>query len=1020
MNAVDGAEPAGALLISEVALKLGRKRKHHLARNRKELVGLGPKPSPRIVEREGPAALLLSDIRSASVENRSIPEKQRTGRHFTLDHFVGPWPPLALPPAAPRGDMRGPILPAIIVEREGGRYYKRHPRAGKRRERGVVPVDALGIAAGIRRHHDSSGVKKRVGAENRRDARAKKRQGRDPVHRPCLCKDVVDMQGLSAGAPAHCLEMLAYGGEEGFQRVPQSLYLIGRQGIRDDREPLFVNALNGFRDLLEECVRRVRRARLRHAQGLLEKCHAPAELLLARSAVERMLLFETGFAQRANVLRRMPSVTVGGRHRKGSFKPSPKDNRCGPQRQFAGLELIVAEGIEGRRGVVMTHGPAAERPRNRPEAAAAGADVMLVSLPFGMLESPSLGLGILQARLLRDGIAASTRHFTLDYARRIGTETYRRLAAGFPSTTDLLGEWIFSHAIAPKSPKRRNSYLDALFGEAAGLPEASGQIHPRELARFLADDAARFADEVAAEILEQKPRIVGFTSVFQQNCASIAVAIRLRELSPETKLLVGGANCEGPMGRELSRSFPCFDFVVSGEADLIIVPLVRHLLAGEDPSSGTDIHRHAKAGEQERFIEGRMVGSLDDYPWPSFDEFLDEFGRTLAPDERPRLHIPMESSRGCWWGEKNHCSFCGLNGSTMAFRSRPAADVIDQLRATGAAYRGAKISFVDNIMDYRYYDEVLAKVALQKLELDLFYEIKANVTKAQLQTAHSAGLRHIQPGIESLSDTVLKMMRKGVRAIQNVQLLKWCEELGIQVDWNILWGFEGEPAQDYAAMAELVPLICHLPPPARGSAVRLDRFSPDYREAAERRPGLVRPYRAYADVYEQLDGPAIDKLAYFFEDESRTAASELDYTVALARRIDEWRTAYRPGALVHIAGEDDIALFDSRPLLGAKRQFVLSGLEAKLYAACESAKSVSQLHRDMARDEDAISAALDSLCDRQIMWSDGERYLALSACLSSMVEYRATKSGAREPSGESQARRNRTAPERAAQVAPAG
>src|SRR3954471_20142188 len=81
-------------------------------------------------------------------------------------------------------------------------------------------------------------------------------------------------------------------------------------------------------------------------------------------------------------------------------------------------------------------------------------DVLLVSLPFGMLESPSLALGILQARLGAAGIGSRTRHFTLDHAARIGAEAYRRIAAGFPRTTDLLGEWIFSHAVRPKSPDR--------------------------------------------------------------------------------------------------------------------------------------------------------------------------------------------------------------------------------------------------------------------------------------------------------------------------------------------------------------------------------------------------------------------------------------------------------------------------------------------------------------------------------------------------------------------------------------
>ena len=47
-------------------------------------------------------------------------------------------------------------------------------------------------------------------------------------------------------------------------------------------------------------------------------------------------------------------------------------------------------------------------------------------------------------------------------------------------------------------------------------------------------------------------------------------------------------------------------------------------------------------------------------------------------------------------------------------------------------------------------------------------------------------MRRIQPGIESLSDHVLKLMRKGTTALQNIQLLKWCREYGVQPEWNLL------------------------------------------------------------------------------------------------------------------------------------------------------------------------------------------------------------------------------------------
>ncbi len=57
---------------------------------------------------------------------------------------------------------------------------------------------------------------------------------------------------------------------------------------------------------------------------------------------------------------------------------------------------------------------------------------------------------------------------------------------------------------------------------------------------------------------------VGFTSTFQQNVGSLALAKRIKQRWPHILTAMGGANCEGTMGLELSRSFEWMDFIFSG------------------------------------------------------------------------------------------------------------------------------------------------------------------------------------------------------------------------------------------------------------------------------------------------------------------------------------------------------------------------------------------------------------------------------------------------------------------------
>jgi hypothetical protein len=171
----------------------------------------------------------------------------------------------------------------------------------------------------------------------------------------------------------------------------------------------------------------------------------------------------------------------------------------------------------------------------------------------------------------------------------------------------------------------------------------------------------------------------------------------------------------------------------------------------------------------------------------------------------------------------------------------------------------------------------------------LFYEVKANLTRAQLRLLAQAGVRHLQPGLESLRSHVLRLMRKGVRAAQNVNVLRWAQYYGIAVAWNILWAFPSETPDDYTAQTAVVPHILHLQPPAGTSRIWLERFSPLFPASDEVGVRAKTPERSYRYAYPQRVD--LDRVAYFFEYELDTGVPAETYQ-GLGRAVDEWSRAW--------------------------------------------------------------------------------------------------------------------------------
>ena len=181
-------------------------------------------------------------------------------------------------------------------------------------------------------------------------------------------------------------------------------------------------------------------------------------------------------------------------------------------------------------------------------------------------------------------------------------------------------------------------------------------------------------------------------------------------------------------------------------------------------------------------------------------------------------------------------------------------------------YECLTLAATDNILSPDSFTDLLPRLAASDIDLNIFYEIKSTLSREKLRALRAAGVKVVQPGIESFNTRVLGLMRKGTTFLQNVQCIKWCYELDIIPEWNLLYGFPGESSEDYVDLPHTLRLLFHLCPPGAVAPITYQRFSPYFFDREKFRLTL-RPAPVYRFIFPD-SRVSLDRIAYFFDDNS--------------------------------------------------------------------------------------------------------------------------------------------------------
>lgn len=611
--------------------------------------------------------------------------------------------------------------------------------------------------------------------------------------------------------------------------------------------------------------------------------------------------------------------------------------------------------------------------------------MLLVSMPWTMLTEPSLGLAMLKAILDREGVPCRVLHLNLYLLEFLQSKTYDSLARVY-----CLNDFLFSGVLDPTLTAAQERVLrervqELINGRALDLRRLGGFEGVVEtLLRFRDDILPRWLGKWADKIAADPAALVGFTCMFDQTIASLALAKLIKDRAPQKMIALGGYAIRTPTAEMVMRSCPWIDAICNGEGEYTIADLSRAASGSLPMSAVRGILHRTEAGEIIESAPAPQV-NLDANPTPNFDDFFVDL-RTMSDEymvDIEPLNLPLENSRGCWWGAKHHCVFCGIRDEDMAYRARSANSVLASMSDLHERYGMQRFRFADYILPNSYFEQLMPELIRIGSPYKISCEMKSNITEERFASLARAGFEEVQPGIESFSSDALRKMDKGVSAVQNVHTLVMGKRYGVGIYYNLIHSFPNDDPEVYEHFAAMLPRLVHLDPPISSVAVQITRFAP-----LQTRPeafGIERggPDPCYDLIFssEYLEETGFDlyDYCYYFDRTFHTSVRLQRLYEEIDENVLEWKLRLVHPSWLYIESADPsgVRIRDKR----TEREIVhqIDPLTARVLAACSRPVILAKLQESFCPDLTAaeVESAIASLDERGLIFCEEGRAVSL-------------------------------------------
>lgn len=588
--------------------------------------------------------------------------------------------------------------------------------------------------------------------------------------------------------------------------------------------------------------------------------------------------------------------------------------------------------------------------------------IALISTPWPLFNRPSIQLAALKAFLKErlPDTKIDNLHIYLDIAYSLGYDLYNKLSQSSWLSEPLYGALLYPERIKT-TEKLWDRYARSFFKK--DKPQFS----------HICDTIKQRSQFILNNIEWDSYFLIGFSICFSQVTSSLYFIKEIKKRVPDIKIVIGGSSCSGNMGKSLLDTFQEIDYAIQGEGELPLYYLISCLSKSEEVGDypGIISRSHHDTGISQ-------IKDLNELPTPDYSDYFKQ-ARIIAQKMLFQIKLPVEISRGCWWGR---CRFCNLNIQWKGYRSKSSKKIIDELKNLSARYEILSISFMDNLLP-PHIKELFEQINTIQKDFRFFAEIRAKTSPDTIQMMAKAGMKEVQVGIESLSSSLLEKMGKGATAMDNIEIMKNCEAEGMPgLRGNLILYFPGSNEEDVKETLRNMDFVLPFYP-LKGIPFWLGYGSYVWKNPSIFSIKRTGNHRNYSYIF---PASILNRLILIIQGYSREIRKQQKIWRPVREKLISWKNFYMqlhqpPQTEPILSYQDGGDFLIIRQRIAKDKNVVhkLRGLSRKIFLFCEQQRSIQEILACFkGLDELKLLPFLKMMVEKRLMFSENSRYLSLA------------------------------------------